>query len=123
MHLLVIALGGAMGAVARYLLGGAVQRWASAAFPYGTLAVNVTGCLIFGLIIGGAESRFDISQTARAFLLVGLLGGYTTFSSFGYESIELWQEGRLVQAAAYIGGQVVISLIATAAGLAVGRAL
>jgi CrcB protein len=122
MQLVVVAVGGAIGAVARYFLGGAVQRL-SPTFPYGTFVVNTLGCLAFGVIIGVSQSRVTLGPGARAFLFAGLLGGFTTFSSFSYESYELLRDGRTTQAAANIAGQVVLGLLALLAGLAAGRAL
>ena len=84
-----IALGGAVGSVARYALAGLVQRCTSPYFPYGTFAVNIVGCLVFGIIFGLTEQRFAISPAMRAFLLIGVRGGFTTFSSYTFESFQL----------------------------------
>ena len=123
MLIVAVGLGGAVGAIARYALGGFVHRLTPALFPYGTFVVNVVGCLCFGVIAGVAESRFAIAPTGRAFLMIGVLGGFTTFSSFAYESLELARSGQLVPAAANVGGQVVLGLLALWAGLVLGRAL
>jgi CrcB protein len=121
MLIVVIGVGGAIGAVARYLLGGAVQRLTPGFFPYGTVVVNVVGCLVFGLIIGLAESRFTLGPTGRAFVLIGVLGGFTTFSSFTYESFELLRDGQVLQAAANVAGQVVVGFLALWAGFIAAR--
>ena len=92
-----VAAGGAIGAAARYMLTGFVHRYTSAFFPYGTFVVNVTGCLAFGLIFGFTEQRFAISPAARAFLLVGVLGGFTTFSSYAFESFQLLRDAEYPQ--------------------------
>lgn len=123
MQLIAVALGGAVGAAARYLLGGAVHRLIPGFFPYGTFVVNVVGCLAFGLLAGLAESRFVIGPAARAFVLIGVLGGFTTFSSFIFESFELLRGGQILPAAANVAGQVIIGFVALWAGYAAGRTI
>jgi fluoride exporter len=120
---LLIALGGAIGAVSRALVGQLVYRLAPPAFPWGTFVVNVTGCLVFGLVIGASESRLAMSPAARAFVLVGILGGYTTFSSFTFETLELVREGRLGGAIFNSVAQVALSLCVFWAAAAVARTL
>lgn len=95
MQLFAVAAGGALGATARYLVAGWVQqsRFASPAFPLGTLVVNLSGCLAVGLLAGVLHERFVVAPATRAFLLVGLLGGYTTFSTFAFETATLLEEG------------------------------
>lgn len=89
-----IGLGGFAGAVLRYAIAGWVQRWGGdGRLPYGTLVVNVIGCLIIGLLSHLAESR-QVLPDLRGFVFVGLLGAFTTFPTFGSETLELWQEGR-----------------------------
>lgn len=123
MQIVVIGAGGAIGAIARYLLGGAVHRLTPGFFPYGTFVVNVVGCLVFGLIVGLAESRLTLGPGGRAFLLIGVLGGFTTFSSFTFESFELLRDGQVLQAAANVTGQVVLGFMALWAGFTAGRAV
>jgi CrcB protein len=118
-----IALGGAMGAVGRYGLQGLVYRFAGAAFPYGTLVVNVTGCFLIGWIMAVAEGRFVLSPTVRVFLTIGILGGFTTFSSFAYETLALMRDGEWVWALANAAGSVVLGLVAAFLGMAIGRLL
>lgn len=87
---IVIGLGGGLGAILRYLLSGWVQTWSkSIGFPYGTLAVNLIGCLLIGLLSGLVESRGLFSPEVRLFVIVGLLGGFTTFSALGNETFNL----------------------------------
>ena len=112
MNLLVIAIGGAAGSVARYLLSTFLLRVTGADFPVGTFIVNVIGCAIFGAIAGAATHRLSLSPEARLFLLVGVLGGFTTFSSYAFESFMLIREGHLLAASVNIAGQVVIGLVA-----------
>lgn len=121
MNVLLVAIGGAIGAVSRYGLGGLVHRYASPHFPYGTFAVNVLGCLVFGLLAGLSEQRFVLGPQARAFLLIGILGGFTTFSSFTFESFQLLRDGELARGFANIAGQVVIGLAALWTGFVLAR--
>ena len=86
----IIGLGGGLGAILRYILSGLVQNWSkSISFPYGTLAVNLLGCLLIGLLTGLAETRGLFSPEVRLFIFVGLLGGFTTFSTFGNETFNM----------------------------------
>ena len=105
-----VAIGGAIGSVSRYILSMLLLRASGSLFPVGTFAVNLVGCVAFGIIVGAAEQRFVLTPEARAFLLVGVLGGFTTFSTYAYESFALMQDGQFVTAAVNIVGQVVASL-------------
>lgn len=120
---LYIALGAAAGANARYLVG----LWAAdrfgAAFPAGTLVVNVTGSLMLGVLYALAGSRLDISPELRLLAAVGFLGSYTTFSSYTVESLALLQEGGLWAAAANVAGNNLLGLGAAVLGYSIGRAL
>src|SRR4051812_49810590 len=107
---LLVAAGGALGSVARYALSTLVLRVTGTLFPLGTFVVNAVGCLCFGLVIGAAEQRIAISPEARAFILVGFLGGFTTFSSYVFESAGLLRDGQNGAAIVNIGGQVVAGL-------------
>ncbi len=118
---LVVALGGAFGAASRYVLAGAVHRILPATFPYGTFFVNITGCFLFGVIAGIADERSAIGPDARRFLLVGVIGGFTTFSSYTYESFALVRDGQLVSAFANTAGQVVVGFAALWAGYVLAR--
>jgi len=122
-RLLLIAAGGAIGSMARYLLAGFVQRLVTPYFPTGTFAVNVIGCLVVGFVGGIATMRSDFSPEARLFLIVGLCGGFTTFSAFGWETFELISKDALVLAAVNIVGQFTAGLLAVWAGVALARAL
>ena len=121
MTILFIAIGGGLGSVLRYLLGGMAQRSAGIGFPVGTLVVNVTG----SLLIGALSQHFMNVQThplARAALITGLCGGYTTFSAFSLETAGLIEGGEMTRAAAYVVLSVFLSLAATFAGMAVVKA-
>jgi fluoride exporter len=121
MKLLWVAFGGAIGSACRYLLDGAVYRVAAATFPYGTFVVNVTGCLIFGLLIGAAENRLAVGTLARSFVLIGILGGFTTFSSFTFETLQLARAGDWWPATVNVVGHVVFGLAAMWAGIILTR--
>ncbi len=118
MKLVAIALGGAIGAVARYGLSGLVHRTANGNFPAGTLVVNVVGCLAIGAFLYFVEDRAMLGPTARLFVAVGILGGFTTFSSFGYETIELLRDGRWGAASGSVLGNVILGLAAVWLGRA-----
>ena len=122
MQWLLVAVGGALGAMARFGLGALAQRLAPHDFPYGTFLINLSGCLVFGLLAGWSEFRAPLSTEARAFLLVGVLGGFTTFSSFGYETFQLLRDGHGALAALNAGGQVFIGVAAVWLGWTLTRA-
>ena len=115
-NLLLIAIGGALGSVARYLFSTLVLRASGSLLPIGTFAVNLAGCLAFGCMMGAAQQRFIMTPQTRAFLLIGVLGGFTTFSSYAYESFALMQDGQFAAAAFNIIGQVVAGLVGVWAG-------
>lgn len=116
-----IALGGAAGSVLRYLLGGLVQRSAAVGFPAGTLAVNVVG----GFIIGVLAQHYMNEQTSpqmRAALITGFCGGFTTFSAFSLEAVGLIRGGEYEKTAAYVVLSVTLSILATFSGMAAASA-
>jgi fluoride exporter len=116
-RLLLVGSGGFIGSVLRYLLSGFVQQSSkSVGFPYGTLAVNIIGCLIIGLLSQLAETRGLFTTESRAFIFVGLLGGFTTFSAFGNETFNLWRDGETLLALYNIAGHLVCGLGAVWAG-------
>ena len=116
MTLVLVAAGGAIGSVARYLFSTAVLRATGSLFPAGTFAVNVAGCFVFGLIAGAAEQRIQFAPELRVFLLVGILGGFTTFSSYAFESFALIRDGQFAWATVNLVGQVVAGLLGMWAG-------
>ena len=120
MTVLWVALGGALGSVARYACSGVAVRWLGVGFPYGTLFVNVTGSFTIGLLAAlvAADGRPELGADARAFLLVGVLGGFTTFSSFSLETLNLARSGALAPAMLNVAGSVVLCLAAVSFGFA-----
>ncbi|MEP6608002.1 MAG: fluoride efflux transporter CrcB [Burkholderiaceae bacterium] len=116
--ILLVALGGALGSVARYKLSGVIlHHTLNWKFPAGTFAVNVIGCLIAGVMAGLAEKHDLISPDARLLIFTGLLGGFTTFSAFGLETMFLLRRGEVWVAAANIGISVLAGLFALWIGL------
>ncbi len=122
MTLAAIALGGAIGSVLRYLVGGAVQRFFAAGFPFGTLAVNLLGCMIVG-VVGQLFMNAEPPSAVRGLLVVGFCGGFTTFSAFSYETVGLINGGEYARAALYVLCSSVLCVMGTAAGMVVARAL
>jgi fluoride exporter len=117
-----VGSGGAIGAVLRYLSGLAVQRIPSGDLPLGTFVVNVVGCFLIGLLAGAAETRSFFTAEARLFLVVGVLGGFTTFSSFGFEAFELMRRGHAALAVFHVAWQCVLGTGAVAIGYSLFRA-
>lgn len=123
MTLVYIALGGAAGAAARYLIGGWVQELAGGRFPLGTFVVNVSGSFMLGLVFAAAIDRALLSPELRVALMIGFLGSYTTFSTLMLESWRLVEEGDYLFLLGNLVGSVVVGMVAVVAGLAIGRAL
>lgn len=122
MSLVLVAAGGALGAVGRYVLAGAAQRWTSSSIPAGTLAVNVIGCVVVGYVAGLALARpTAVGPGLKLFLVVGVCGGFTTFSAFGFETFELLRSDQLMRAGLNVGAQLLGGLAAVWAGLALAR--
>ncbi|HUI10550.1 MAG TPA: fluoride efflux transporter CrcB [Bacteroidota bacterium] len=121
MNLLFVFIGGGIGAAARYLLQGVVYKFAGTEFPYGTIVVNVLGCFTIGLLMSSMEDRFLATPALRLFLTIGILGGFTTFSSFSYETMALLREGNLLAGGINVVASVLLCLGATWLGLGLGR--
>jgi len=122
MHLLAVALGSALGGCLRYLATLGVNALMQRGFPWGTLTVNVAGCLLIGILHVLVVERGGGAESLRLFSMVGVLGGFTTFSSFSLETLLLVQQGALGRAAAYVMTSVVLCLAASVAGMALARA-
>jgi CrcB protein len=121
MKYVLIGIGGAIGAVGRYILQGLVYQFTGAFFPYGTLVVNVFGCFLIGLVMGLTEDRFLIDAQLRLFITVGILGGFTTFSSFGYETFAMLRDGEVLRASVNVIGSVIAGLAAVWLGFVAAR--
>ncbi len=122
MNLLLVVLGGGIGAGGRYLLGGWLYLQLGNGFPWGTFAVNALGSLMIGLVFGLAQTK-SISPGTTLFLAVGVLGGFTTFSAFSYETMRLLANGSIGASFLNVAGQFAVGLIAVYAGFVAARGL
>jgi len=116
-----VVLGGGAGSALRYWMQGLVHDKFGSGFPYGTLTVNVIGSFLIGFLMISMEERFLSNPSLRLLLTIGLLGGFTTFSSFSYETMALARDGELLRAFANIGFTVFTCLLATWAGMRIGK--
>lgn len=114
--ILVIGIGSFIGGTSRYLLARLIQNKFLSTYPFGTLGVNIIGCFLIGIVFGLSE-RGNISMEWRLFLATGILGGFTTFSSFSNETVSLLRDGQYWLAFSYIASSVIIGLIATFIGI------
>lgn len=117
-----LSLGGALGVNARFWLGLAVNRWAGPQFPWATLAINVTGSFLIGVLTAALE-RWLPHTNVRLFVVTGFLGGYTTFSTFAFETLTLWGRGERALSFGYVVGSVAGGLVAVALGVGLVRAV
>jgi CrcB protein len=123
-QIMIVGAGGFLGSALRFIVSGWTQRLAATGgFPYGTLVVNVLGCLLIGLLGGLAEYRQVLEPWQRLFLMIGILGGFTTFSTFAYETLALAQDAELLKAAVNTLLQVVVGFFAAFAGIMIARSL
>lgn len=119
--LLLVGLGGAAGSILRYLTGYAADKWVGAGFPVGTLIVNILGSFLIGLTIGLLDRYTVPNPELKYLLVVGFLGGFTTFSAFTYENVNLLQTGNITTSLLYMMGSVVAGLAAVWVGFALTR--
>lgn len=115
--ILLVAAGGAVGCVARFLAIRQVVRLNPSNFPLGTMLVNIIGSLLIGYVLG----KYGAQHSTRAFFVTGMLGGFTTFSAFSWDALQLVNRGEWGGAALYVGGSVVLSVLAVAIGFQIGR--
>lgn len=121
--ILAVAAGGAIGSVARYLMAGWIGHVAGPGFPLGVMVVNILGSAVMGVLVEGFALVWHASPELRAFLTVGVLGGFTTFSSFSLDAVLLFQKGEVGMGAIYVLGSVALSLAGLVAGLHIARAV
>ncbi|MFZ4621394.1 MAG: fluoride efflux transporter CrcB [Bacteroidota bacterium] len=118
---LFIGLGGFLGSIARFGIASFIQNKTESLFPYGTMAVNIAGCFIIGLLMTLFQERIIVSQNIRLFLVIGILGGFTTFSSFSYDTFAMMKSGNLFGAGLNAGMSLFGCLVATWVGFYVGE--
>ena len=118
---LFIGLGGFFGSIARFGLASFIQNKTVSLFPYGTMIVNISGCFIIGILMTLFQERIAVSQNVRLFLIIGILGGFTTFSSFSYDTFALMKSGNFFSAGLNAGVSLFGCLIATWIGFYVGE--
>lgn len=121
MQLIAVASGGALGAVLRWLLSSKIQGWIVRDFPIGTFSVNILGSLLLGITYVLLVERLNLAAEWRLALITGLLGAFTTFSTFSLEAVQLLSQGRGLAAGSYVVGSVLLCLLATASGLLLAR--
>ena len=121
MRLLLIAVFGAVGTLARYGLQGLIQVRVGSTFPWGTLFINLTGCFFLGLIGQMMLNRMMVSSELRVAIAVGFFGGYTTFSSFGWEAAKMLEAGEWLRSLAYVAASVGLGLLLSVAGIRLGN--
>jgi fluoride exporter len=118
-----VGIGAALGGVARYYLASAIQQRVGPTFPWGTLVINVSGGLLLGVLMRYALATPSVSAELRALLTTGFCGGYTTFSTYSYETATLLEDGQYGRAGTYALASVVLALVATFAGFVLAREL
>jgi CrcB protein len=116
-----VAVGSAIGGVSRYIMGGLIQRLLDTTFPAGTLLINISGSFLLGAILRYAIETPTLSPEIRAFLTIGFCGGYTTFSTFSYETVALLEDGEWTRAGLYVGASILLSLLGVFLGFALAR--
>jgi CrcB protein len=122
--MVLVFLGGGLGSVARYAVNLAAGRTFGTTFPWGIMGINIAGSLLMGLLVGWLGARatgFDAAT--RLFVATGVLGGFTTFSTFSLDAVTLWERGAQGAAIAYVAASVLVALVALTIGLVAGRAL
>ena len=116
-----VAVGGAFGAISRYGLDRVIEQRTESSFPWSTFAINVSGCLLVGFLIAAIVDRGSAPEWLRAGLVVGFCGGYTTFSTFGQETLDLMEANESVVAVLYVTASVVVGVLAVLAGTRLAR--
>ncbi|MEN9323436.1 MAG: putative fluoride ion transporter CrcB [Bacteroidota bacterium] len=115
--ILLVAIGGALGSVLRYLTSDYFKKFTYNTFPIGTFTANILGCLLIGILIGSLDKSGNDNAPLKWLLVTGFCGGYTTFSTFSYENLRLFQQGNYGLALFYLGSSILLGLLAVALGL------
>lgn len=123
LDIVVVAIGGAIGSVSRYLIGNFISKNYHGSFPMGTFLINILGCFLMGFFMSALIQKELTDTTWRLFLCVGLLGGFTTYSSFGYEALTMMTQGKTLMAGMYAGCSIVVGLFAAITGMLVAKVL
>jgi len=123
MRFLWVGFGGALGSIARYLVGLLVYERMGTRFPYGTFVINISGCFVIGLVLTVLDARLELSPAWREAVAIGFIGAFTTFSTFEYETLRAVQHGQAATALTYVASSVVLGFAAVWAGRTVGRML
>ena len=118
---LYVFFGGGLGASLRYWLSGVIPRYTGSQFPYGILIVNIVGCFFIGFLMSALEDRFIVNPSLRIFLTIGILGGFTTFSTFSYETIAMMRDSEFLRASLYVGLSLSLGLGGTHVGSLIGK--
>ena len=118
-----VALGGALGASARYGLDRVIEARSDSVFPWATFTINLSGCFLIGLVSATLIDRHHLPAWMRIGLVMGVIGGYTTFSTYAQEALDLVDARDVAEAVAYVGGSVVLGIVAVYLGPAIGRAI
>ena len=125
MKVLIVFLGAGLGGALRHLVNGACLRWCGPDFPYGIMLINSLGSFLMGLLAGylAFQASEGWSQSVRLFLATGVLGGFTTFSTFSLDAVLLWERGEILLSSVYVLGSVALGIAGLIAGLSLMRAL
>ena len=121
MNFLLVFVGAGLGGVLRHIVNMLTLRWFGPGFPAGTFLINITGSIVMGLVVGYLATRDMPNPEVRLFVATGILGGYTTFSTFSLDTITLWQRGEIAATAAYVLGSLILSFAGLWLGMAIFR--
>ncbi|MFZ1976920.1 MAG: fluoride efflux transporter CrcB [Bacteroidota bacterium] len=118
---LYVFFGGGLGSSLRYWLSGVIPRYTGSQFPYGILIVNIIGCFFIGFLMSALEERFLMNSSLRVLLTIGIIGGFTTFSTFSYETLAMMRDSEFLKASLYVGLSLTLGLGGTYLGSLMGK--